>query len=96
MPKQSEKLKMEREANQANLKTNPREKRPFKNYLGHVKDLNKKRTERGDSRESGVRRLQAVASLPSLHNRDLKSEQKLTKSPMVPKPDSSHNFRRAR
>ena len=36
MPKPSDKLKQEREANLATLKTNPREKREFENYLGHV------------------------------------------------------------
>lgn len=53
MPKPSEKLKQEREANLATLKTNPREKRDFENYLGHVATLNKKQKERGPSRESG-------------------------------------------
>ena len=95
MPKPSERLKQEREANLATLKTNPREKRDFENYLGHVATLNKKQKERGPSRDSG-RKLQAVASLPSLTNRELKSEQKLLKSPLPSKPDSSRNFKRTR
>jgi len=42
MPKQSEKKKIEREKNQASLQSNVREKKPFENYLGFVKEMNKK------------------------------------------------------
>lgn len=45
-PKPSDKLRLEREQKQASLKTAVREKRPLENYLGHLKDLNKKRTDR--------------------------------------------------
>lgn len=43
MPKQSQKKRMEREQVQARLKTDVREKKPFENYLGFVKEMNKKR-----------------------------------------------------
>ena len=94
MPKQSEKLRMEREIKQASLKTAPREKRPFENYLSHVKDLNKKRTERVQSRESGTRQLSGVASLPSLQqNRGLQLDQKPIQSPASGKSGSRNHLR---
>ena len=99
MPKPSDKLRLEREQNQANLKTAVRDKRPFENYLGQVvKENAKKRTERvgPKSRDGAQRKLQGVASLPSLNVRELQSDQKLIKSPIQSKPDSSRNFRRVR
>lgn len=78
MPKQSEKKKAELEQLQRGLKTNPREKKPFENYLGFVKELNKKgiNGERLESRDSH-RKLSQVASLPNLSKRNLNTEQKL-------------------
>ena len=79
MPKQSDKKRQEREALQASLKTEVREKRPFENYLGFVKQMNKKTTERTGSRgvmpgETEDKRLTGVASLPNLNPRNLQSE----------------------
>jgi len=76
------------------LKTNPREKKPFENYLGFVKELNKKNATRAETSGS-ERQLQAVSSLPDLTNRKLKTEQK-QHSPTQSKPDSSRNIRRGR
>lgn len=40
MPKPSDKLRQEREQKLTTLKTAVREKRPFENYLGVIKDMN--------------------------------------------------------
>ena len=97
MPKKSEKKRLELEQLQASLKTNVREKKPFENYLGFVKELNKKQIASGETgRGEAQRPLQAVSSLPNLNGRVLNSEQKLLKSPGSTKPDSSRNQRGGR
>ena len=59
MPKQSEKKRLEREAAQKSLKSEVREKKPFENYLGYVKEVNKKNIDkiRSDSPDSQKRGL---------------------------------------
>lgn len=59
MPKPSEKKRNEREQLQRKLKTNPRERKPYEDYLSTVKDLNK---------QAGERRLASVVSLTNLDN----------------------------
>lgn len=82
MPKQSVKKRQEREQAQAKLKTDVREKKPFENYLGFVKEMNKKREVQSRQKTGG--RLTNVASLPNLHPRNANSEQKI--APFSPHP----------
>lgn len=83
MPKQSEKMKLERERVQATLMTKVREKRPHENYLNYVKQVNQRKqsnnlphSSRDDGSEVQKNSLRAVASLPNLPKRIPQSEQK--------------------
>ena len=64
MPKPSEKKKNEREQIQRKLKTNPRETKPYEDYLSALKDMNRQNKEDGTSPH--VKRLPSVGSLPNL------------------------------
>lgn len=64
MPKPSEKKKNEREQNQRKLTTNPRETKPYEDYLSALKDMNRQNKEDGTS--PVVKRLPSVGSLPNL------------------------------
>lgn len=102
MPKQSDKKRIEREQAQAKLKTDVREKKPFENYLGFVKQMNdrsgggKSRSNLDDGSTDG-KKLAQVTSLPNLHPRNLQSEQKITPpSPLSKKPESTRAFKKGR
>ena len=88
-PKTSLKKKAELESNMNALSHKPREASTNRtDYLAQLR-MNKKADDEGS-------KLSGVASLPSLKKRDLQSEQKMLKSPISSKPDSSRNFRRGR
>ena len=64
MPKPSEKKKNEREQIQRRLKTNPRETKPYEDYLSALKDMNKQ----DGAASPAVKRLPSVGSLPNLES----------------------------
>ena len=65
MPKPSEKKKSELEQIQRKLKTNPRETKPYEDYLSALKDFNRQNKEENGT-SPRVKRLPSVGSLPNL------------------------------